>query len=172
MGACRSFFIARRNVAGIRKLRGLLPYRTLLTHGLSPRFLARARARRIAPQRHLSRGKLAEDRRVRIGCGQFTLDHVVHCRFSLKVTAFTRQESQQRDLIVTIRVNLELAAVVPIRDERLVQLGHLERTRHVLRVAGANILHQSIIQAIKIVHFWLCVMSITCFATRFSRGVN
>ncbi|MGI9079131.1 MAG: hypothetical protein ACR2G6_17645 [Gemmatimonadaceae bacterium] len=64
----------------------------------------------------------------------------MHRRLPFKVAALARKETQERDLVVTVRIDLELAAVMPVRYKRLIQLRHLEGAGHVLGIAGANVL--------------------------------
>ena len=42
--------------------------------------------------------------------------------------------------------------MVPVWNDVLVQLGHFERSIHVLRVLGANSLHEPLEYAVEIIH--------------------
>jgi hypothetical protein len=76
----------------------------------------------------------------------------VHARVADQISALTGEQSQQRQLIVLVRLDPKLAPMVTIGHDVLVELGDFERAIHVLRVLGANSLHEPLEYAVEIVH--------------------
>ncbi len=73
---------------------------------------------------------------------EFCFQLVAHRLISLQIIALARQQARHRDLVILIRFYPQLSPVMPVRDQRLVQLLDCERERQVLGVAVADVAHQ------------------------------
>ena len=62
------------------------------------------------------------------------------------------EELEHRDLVVLIGLQTELAAVMAVRQDVLMQLGDVERLRQVLRVARLNDAYQMAKHPLNVVH--------------------
>lgn len=69
-----------------------------------------------------------------------------------EIAALTGKQAHQRDLVVLIGLDLELAAVMPVRKEILVELRYLEGTAKQVRITHPDILHEPAKHAIEVIH--------------------
>jgi hypothetical protein len=76
------------------------------------------------------------------------LELVAHRLIGEQIITLTRQQPRDRDLIILIRFDPELTPVMPVRNQRFVQLLHRERERQVLGVPVADVAHQPMKYAI------------------------
>jgi hypothetical protein len=74
---------------------------------------------------------------------ELALDGVLHARIADEISALASEEPQERCLVILICLYPELAAMVPVRHDVLIELGYLKRSIHVLRILGANPLHET-----------------------------
>ena len=68
---------------------------------------------------------------------------VAHRLIGEQIIALAGEQSRDRNLIILVRLDAELAAMMTIRNERLVQLLHGERERQVLRVTVPDVAHKA-----------------------------
>jgi hypothetical protein len=76
------------------------------------------------------------------------LELVPHLRIGLEIIALTRQQSRDRDFVILVRLYSELAAMMPVWNQRLVKLLNSEGERQVLGMAVADVAHQPVKNAI------------------------
>jgi hypothetical protein len=107
---------------------------------------------RFGRERDTRRREFSKQRRVRIWTRKLALDGVLHARVAHEISAFTGEESQQRGLVILICLDTKLPAMMPVRHDVLVEFGHFKRSIHVLRILGANSLHESAEHAVQVVH--------------------
>lgn len=74
---------------------------------------------------------------------QLRLELVAHRLIGEQIIPLAGEKSAHCDLIVLIRLDSELAAMMPVRNQCLVQLLHREREREVLRVPMPDVAHQA-----------------------------
>jgi hypothetical protein len=98
---------------------------------------------RFGRERHACRRKFSKERRVGIWTRQLALNGVLHARVTHEISSLACEEPQKRCLVILIRLDPELAAMVPVGHDVLIELGYLEGSIHVLRILGANSLHES-----------------------------
>lgn len=82
-------------------------------------------------------------RRAKLG-----LELVAHFGIGQQIITLAGQEPGYRNLIILIGFDSELATVVPVRDQSLIQLLHRERERQVLRMPVTDVAHQPVKNAI------------------------
>jgi hypothetical protein len=79
---------------------------------------------------------------------ELRLQLLAHRLIGLQIVALAGEQPHHRCLVVLIRLDSQLAAVVPVGNQGLVELLHGEREREVLGVAVADIAHQPVKYAI------------------------
>jgi hypothetical protein len=79
---------------------------------------------------------------------ELRLQLVAHLGICLQIVALTGEESGDRNLIILVRLDAELAAMMPVGNQRFVKLLHSERQRQVFRMTVADVAHQSMKNAI------------------------
>ena len=68
---------------------------------------------------------------------------VAHRLIGEQIIALAGEKPRDRNLIILVRLDAELAAMMTIRDESLVQLLHGERERQVFRVTVPDVAHKA-----------------------------
>jgi hypothetical protein len=94
----------------------------------------------------------AEGGRVGILGSQLTTHRVLECVVDHQITTLTGKQPHQRELVVLIRLDLELFSVVTIGKQVLIELRHIERPREEVRIAHPDILHEPSEHAIEFIH--------------------
>jgi hypothetical protein len=69
-----------------------------------------------------------------------------------QVVACARQELRERHLIIVIRLEPELATVMTVWKNRLIEFADVERLPEILRKAGANRPHEMAVHPVEVVH--------------------
>src|SRR6185437_1763822 len=77
---------------------------------------------------------------------------IAHAVVDDQIIARAGEELGERDLVVLVGLEAELAAMMPVRQDALVQLTDAERLRQILREPGADGAHQLAVHPIDIVH--------------------
>lgn len=81
-------------------------------------------------------------------CADLGLQFVAHRLVGEQIIALAGKKATHCNLVILIRLDAELAAMMPIRDERLVQLLDRERHREVFRMTMPDVAHEAMKYAI------------------------
>ena len=99
----------------------------------------------------------AECARIRIRCAQLPTQRFLHLVVADEVAALAGEKTQQRHLVIGVRLERELTTMQPIRQQRLIQVRDLEWSREELGLLRTNRLDEETEDAIDLVHVTLRV---------------
>lgn len=83
-----------------------------------------------------------------MSCTDLGLELVAHRLICEQIIALARKQATHCYLVILIRLDAELAAMMTIRDESFIQLLHSERHREVFRMTMPDVAHEAMKYAI------------------------
>jgi len=90
--------------------------------------------------------------RIRIGRRQLVAHGFRQRILDNDVAALAGEQPHQRDLVILVRLDLQLAPIVTVWEQGLIQLRDLEGTAQQVRIAHPDILHEPAKHAVQIIH--------------------
>ena len=79
---------------------------------------------------------------------ELDLELVAHRLIGEEIVSLSREKPAHRDLVVLIGLDSQLAAMVPVGDERLVKLLNSKREREILGVAVPDVANEAMKYAV------------------------